>query len=105
MVRACPHTPHHNERRAFSLSQDTALLSASASYDQQQQEMFITNIVSLKGLMQNYENLLLDEHDHVKCSSGLRKDRRGPDNKCQLKCGNWMKDLATGSLYSHILGC
>ena len=51
MVRASPHTPHHNERRTFSLSQDTALLSASASYDQQQQEMFITNIVSLKGHM------------------------------------------------------
>ena len=55
--------------------------------------------------MQNYENLLLDTHVHVQRSSGLRKDRRGPDDKCHLKCGKWMKDLATGSLNSDILGC
>ena len=47
MVRACPHTSHHNECRAFSLSQDTALLSDSATYDQQQQEMFTTNLMDL----------------------------------------------------------
>ena len=71
MVRACPHTPHHNECRAFSLSQDTALLSDSATYDQQQQQMFTTNFMGLKGQLQKYENLLLDKHVPVKCSSKL----------------------------------